>query len=140
MRQDFRKEKKQPDIDKEVVLSHSYILKRIDGIVEIYYTGMKYDLHHFEEIDFNLKKLYSGEKLFVLNYTSPSTSTTAKARKYLAQQARSEFIKAEAIITHSLSQRLLVHFYLYINKPKIITNYFTDNEKIQAEKWLLSMK
>lgn len=140
MQQDFQKKKKTPIIEKEIVLSHSYILKRTDGIIEIYYTDITYDINHCEEIDSSLKLLYTGKKLLILNYTSPKTSATSKARNYLAQHSRAEFIRAGAIIVHSLAQKLLVHFYIYINKPKVITNYFTEDEMPQAENWLLSFK
>lgn len=140
MPQDFQTEKKISNIEKDIVLSHSYISKRTDGIIEIYYTGITYDIHHFEEIDANLKQLFTTEKLLILNYTSPKTSSTSKAKNYLAQPARAEFIKAGVIIVHSLAQKLLVHFYLHINKPKVITTYFDIEQKAQAEDWLLSFK
>lgn len=124
------------NIESQVDFGHSLLLKRIDGIIEIYYSGIKYDVEHLIEIDKHLRSYSSNNKLLVLNHTSPNTSITSAGRDYLAKDNRTDFIKAYAVFIQSISQKILAHFFLHINKPKFATCFFSPKEIEAAEKWL----
>lgn len=61
-------------------------------------------------------------------------SITAEARKYFAENTEKQQFAAVAIITNSLAQRLLVNFYININRPNVPTKMFAN--ETDALVWL----
>lgn len=119
-----------------VYLSHSTVLLRKDGILEVSCKNdFEYDVEHIREIlqaySCLLKK---GEKAPVLIVSEEYTSITSAGMKYSAGPEGTKYSKAEAFVIHSLFQKMLANFYLNFNKPKVPTRFF--NEYTEAEKWL----
>jgi hypothetical protein len=123
-------------IVKKIDLSHSIIIERADGIVEIDCA----DNHEYtvEEIKQNLEqiKFFAGSKrVAVLNVAKPFTTTTREVRDFVASAPHLEFIKAEAFVIHTIGQSILGNFFLKINKPIVPAMFFKN--KADAERWLL---
>ncbi len=81
-----------------------------------------------------IKQLSQGKKSLVLTISGLHSTATREAINYVSKGHHASFVRAEAFVIHSLSQRLLARFYLRFNKPVVPANYFTD--RIKAEKWL----
>jgi hypothetical protein len=73
--------------------------------------------------------------LLVYNVTGKYTGITSEASAYLSKGPHKNFIKAEAFIIHSTTQRLLANLYfLRIRKPIVPAAYFKN--VADAKKWL----
>lgn len=123
-------------IDK-IQLSHSLLMKRADGIIEIRCgEDITYDVKEIEENHEAIKKLAQGKKVRVISIAAKYTMITTEARQYVAKGYHKDFICAEALLIHSLAQRMLVQFYLRLFKPIVPGKFFAINDKDAAEKWL----
>lgn len=125
------------NIEIEIILEHSHILKRSDGIVEIRCADdFTYELSHILENHDCIKKFAITEKVLVLNFAGHYTSVSNEARNYVARGEHKSFIAAEAFLIHGLPQRLLANFFISINKPVVSAAFFNYKDKSLAEKWL----
>lgn len=125
------------NIEVEVVLEHSHLLKRTDGIVEIRCANdFTYDVEDVKENHSFLKEFAVTEKVLVLSFAEDFTSITNEARNYIAKGYHKDFIAAEAFLIHSLPQRLLANFFVKLNNPTVPAAYFAYSYKDLAEKWL----
>ena len=59
---------------------------------------------------------------------------TNESRKYFAEHTKKNQFAAVAIITSSLAQRLIVNFYINVDRPNVPTKMFGSEE--EALKWL----
>ncbi|MFM6984136.1 MAG: hypothetical protein ACKOXF_08380 [Chitinophagaceae bacterium] len=68
--------------------------------------------------------------------TGRRTEITKDARLFGMEEAKriGEFVKAEAIVVHSLYQKMVINFYRRFIDSKYPTRFFTDVEK--AKEWL----
>lgn len=125
------------NIEVEIILEHSHIIKRSDGIVEIRCAeDFTYELSHILENHDCLKKLAVTEKVLVLNFAGRYTSVSNDARAYVAKGNHKSFIAAEAFLIHGLAQRILANFFMKISKPIVPAAFFNYKDKAAAEKWL----
>lgn len=65
---------------------------------------------------------------------SANFTDTNESRKFFAEQTASSQFAAVAVVTNSLSARLIVNFYININRPNVPTRLF--NDKAEAMIWL----
>ena len=122
-------------IVREIVLPHSHLKLRSDGIVIITYPD------HF---DFTIKesiesvnaigKLTNGIQHPILKIPGKYTSVDHDTRDHVAKGDGARFSIAEAFIIESLAHKLLASFYIKIYKPQKPTQFF--NNVKNAEKWL----
>lgn len=122
----------------------SNILKSIRMRDEI---TVEVEFHDVKQIDINLlseayrilDNFTEGRRLKKLLITGPSNSITKEARTFGESEAqkRKNSIIAEAIVVHSLPQKMAINFYLNFIKGEYPVRYFTDASK--ANEWLSSM-
>ncbi len=109
-----------------------------NGLVEIICQDeFMYDVSHIKENHAVLETIAKkkGEPVLVYNITGKYTGITSDASSYLSKGPHKSFIKAEAFIIHSTTQRLLANLYfLRIKKPPVPAAYFKKTE--DAVKWL----
>jgi len=119
----------------KIVLSHSTIVLRDDGILELYTDDdHEYTITSTKENVKAFGELTQGRKVPVLIIGGAFTSVTAEARKFMATEESLLYSKAEAFLVKSLPQKMLINFYVKFNKPLIPTQTFTVKEK--AIDWL----
>lgn len=129
------------NIEIEIKLEHSHLLKRSDGIVEIRCADdFTYDIKHIRENHHYLKRFAITEKVLVLSFTENFTSISSEARSYIALGLHKDYVAAEAVLIHSLPQRLLANFFMKLNSPIVPAAYFAYSLKKVAENWLLQHK
>jgi hypothetical protein len=120
---------------RELFLPHTLLMLRGDSILEIVCANnVSYDATQVQEIITEQKEISQGQSYPVLVLAGEYTLVSADARELMATQAATEFSLAEAYVIKSTAQRLLINFYLKINKPKVPTCFFYDQSG--AEKWL----
>lgn len=126
-------------IEQVVKLSHSTFILRKDGIVELHTND-----HHEYEIDDvrenveTIGKLTNFQKAPVLIVGGAFTSASKEARSFMATHESLKYSKREAFLLKSLAQKILINFYIKIDKPLVPTMVFTDKGK--AVDWLLNCK
>lgn len=76
------------------------------------------------------------KKYTLLISSEPFTSISKEARELSASDEFADTTIAKAILVGSLAQKLVVNFYLSINKPKIKTKMFSINDREKAIDWL----
>ena len=120
-------------------LGHSKITELDNGLIEIICQDeFMYDVSHIKENHSVLEKIYQkkGEPVLVYSIAGKYTGITSDASSYLSKGPHKNFIKAEAFIIHSTTQRLLANLYfLRIMKPPVPAAYF--KKVADAEKWLM---
>lgn len=123
-------------------LGHSKIRELSNGLVEIICKDeFMYDVSHIKENHAVLQKIAQkkGEPILVYSIAGKYTSITSEASSYLSKGPHKDFIKAEAFIIHSTTQKLIANLYfLRISKPPVPAAYF--NKVADAEKWLLKFR
>lgn len=122
-------------IVKEIVLPHTHLILRSDGIVQISYPD------HF---DFTLKdsiesvnaigEITNGVPHLILKIPGKFTSVDHDTREHVAKGDGARFSIAEAFIINSLAHKMIANFYIKFNKPQKPTHFFGDIQS--AEKWL----
>lgn len=120
---------------KEIVLEHTHLKLRSDGIVQITYPD------HF---DFTLKdsiesvnaigEITGGVPHPILKIPGKYTSVDHDTRDHVAKGDGARFSIAEAFIIHSVAHKMIANFYIKFHKPQRPTRFFSDIES--AEKWL----
>lgn len=107
-------------------------------------NGEIYRLNIHEDVDVELQdavelveigtELTKNLHVGALVDASRNFSITNEARKYFAEKTASQQFRAVAIITNSLAQRLIVNFYININRPNVPTKMFSN--ETDALEWL----
>lgn len=104
-----------------------FLTCKLIGDVEI-------DVHHVEA-DFEAsQKITEGKKYLSLVLTSQDTSITSEAQKKSMTKEKYVDAIAQAIVIHSLAQRLLGNFMIKFIKFPVPCKLFSSKEK--AVKWL----
>lgn len=93
---------------------------------------MLIEVSDFEETRKVYEDLSQGKPLKFIVVFPPFSSATADARKWAEENQVT--CKAEAIIFHSLAQRILIRFYLIFRKQNHPVKIFT--EQSEALNWL----
>jgi hypothetical protein len=109
-----------------------------DGIMEIHYGDVQYNLEMAKTVTDNSGKVCDHKKVLVLNVASRFSDVDSDARVYMSSDYALQYSIAEAFVLKSLSQRLIGNFYLKFQRPKVPTKLFS--EIIEARKWLLKQK
>ncbi len=122
----------------------SNILKSIrmsdDLTVEVEFLNIKeIDVDLLSEAYQILDDYTDCKRLKKLLITAPNNNINKEARQYGEAEAhkRKNSIIAEAIVVHSLPQKMAINFYLTFIKGEYPIRYFTDRSK--AKEWLDSM-
>lgn len=120
---------------RKILLNHSTIILRADGILELYtHDDHEYTIACVKENVSAFGELTGKQKVPVLIIGGAFTSVTKEAREFMASNESLIYSKAEAFLVKSLSQKMLVNFYIKFNKPLVPTQSFTVKEK--AIEWL----
>jgi hypothetical protein len=129
------KENNDYTIIKEIVLPHSHLKLRSDGIVQISYPD------HF---DFTLKEsiesvnaigeITNGIPHPILKIPGKYTSVDHDCRDHVAKGDGARFSIAEAFIIESLAHKMVANVYIKIYKPQKPAHFFSDIPS--AETWL----
>lgn len=83
-------------------------------------------------------QLSDSKESLVLMVSSTGTHFTLESRTFSASEEGLKYTIADAMVVTNLAQKLLVSFYLKINKPPKPSKAFsTENEAID---WLLNLK
>ena len=112
-----------------------------NGIIKIdMLEGFTIDLEESVQINIAQGELLNGapEQGLTLMMVDSTTQFTNDARDFSASKQGLRFSKAEALVVKTLAQRLVVNFYLKINKPSVPSKAFDTEES--AIEWLLSFK
>ena len=95
---------------------------------------VKIDIHHVEADYEASKKITEGKKFLSLVLASRNTSITPQAQKTSMQKEKFTHVIAQAIVIHSLAQRILGNFMIKFIKYPCPATLFTSKEK--AINWL----
>lgn len=121
-------------IQNEVVDS----LKKIDDstVEVIFKSDAVIGIDQIKETFKTLSELTGNEKHKKLIITGKRTEITKEARLFGMEEAKriGDFVKAEAIVVHSLYQKMVINFYRRFIDSKYPTRFFTDIDK--AKEWL----
>jgi len=120
---------------KQIVLTHSKVLFREDGIVEVVFGD--YELiteENCKELCKVYRQEFHNKKSPILHVLGKYMNVTKEAREFGASPEGLEFSLAEAFVFTSLPHRIIANFYLNINKPNVPTKFFKT--KTEAEVWL----
>lgn len=117
-----------------------HIYRRSDDVVKIEIKeDAEIDIAESREMFEIIKSLSKSRKdLLVLVITSKSSSVTKEVREFSGTEEASEPTLAEAIVTTSLPQKIVVNFIIKFHKPKRFMKMFNDEE--EAVRWLYSFK
>ena len=111
------------------------------GIIKVdMLDGFTIDLEESVQINIAEGELLNGvpSSGLVLMVADSTTQFTNDARSFSASKEGLRFSLAEALVVKTLAQRLVVNFYLKINKPSVPSKAFDSEES--AIEWLLSFK
>lgn len=123
------------EIISEIKLKHSRIALRHDGIVELHTSNNhEYEIQDVKENVSAIGHLSRGKKVPVLIIGGAFTSVSKEARVYMASEKSLKYSLCEAFLLNSLPQKLLIGFYIKVNKPLAPSCAFSNKE--EAIKWL----
>lgn len=120
---------------KSIDLSHSRVMLREDGILELHTNNEHvYSIEDTKENVESFGRLTGGKKAPVLIIGGSFTSISKETRIFMASEESLKYSAAEAFLLKSLAQKILINFYIRVDKPLVPTRVFTDKEK--AIEWL----
>ena len=123
-------------IAEKVVLTHSTIVLREDGMLELYtHDNHIYEIEHVKENVEVFGKLTNKKGAPVIIIGGSQTSTSSEARKYMASAESLKYSWCEAFVLASLAQKILISIYIRIDKPLVPTKVFRDKD--EAAYWCL---
>lgn len=110
------------------------------GVIEVNFNGNNIDLTLADMMELReaVKKLGDGDKIPILVRPAEFCGITPDARKYSATRDSGKYTLASAVMVKTLASRILLNFYLNINKPIIPTKGFLSEK--EAYDWLLNFK
>ena len=120
----------------KIDLTHSVIILRDDGILELYAND--HHVYTIEDVKENVKafgELTGNKKAPVLIIGGSFSSLDDQTREFMATEESLKYSKAEAFLITSLAQKILINFYIKFNKPLVPTLVFTNKE--EAIEWLM---
>jgi hypothetical protein len=124
---------------KEFHTDVSLIQLRSDGIVKIQIMdNIEIDIIASRKIFEVVRSLATKKELLVLVIGGNGSTTTREAREFAGSDEASSVTIAEAVVTSSLPQRILVNFLLKFYNPKREMKLFNHEE--DAVKWLYGYK
>lgn len=121
--------------NKKIRLKHSEIFLRNDGIVHIQFCeNCEINWRECEEITFACDQLLEKKKYPILHLSGKYVVLTREAREYSAGENGIKYSAAEAFVFTSLAHKIVANFYIKMNKPRVPTRFFTNEEEAVA--WL----
>lgn len=121
--------------EKKVVLSHSDVFLREDGIVEVVFRkNSGITIVSCEELMLAHDQLLENKKYPILYVIGDYTTFTEEARSFFASERGLQYSIAEAYVFTSLAHKILGNFYLKMDKPRVTTKFFRKRK--EAEAWL----
>lgn len=111
-----------------------------NGILEIYMHPITFevDKEQLMLLTDALGEIAGSNKIPIYIIASDFMGISKEAGIYSALPESNRFTLATAVLIESLAAKLLLNFYLQINKPPVPTKGF--NNKESAFNWLLSLK
>jgi len=123
------------DKNSKIILKHSEISLREDGIVEVVFLdNAEINLGACIDITNAYGRILEDKQYPLLHFVGDYTNFTNEAREYSASERGLQYSKAEAYVFTSLGHRLLAKFYISINKPSVPTQFFKTEQ--EAVLWL----
>ena len=108
---------------------------RTDGIVEVRgansHTSTVEEAREVAEI---ISMLGNKKPVPVLRIAGKYSDIGSGVREFMASEESQKNLVADAIVIHSLAQRIIGNFYLQVNRPRKPTRLFTSIG--EAERWL----
>lgn len=102
------------------------------------FEGIFLDKLEMESLLHSAIELVEGEKYFAVIDTSNNIDSSKDAREYYANNELNKFRYADAFIVSSLPLRMVINFFIRVNKPSIPTKMF--NTKESAFLWINELK
>jgi len=119
----------------QIVLSHSQITFREDGIMEVVFGDNELlTEENCKELVEAYRSVLRNKKMPILHIAGKYMNVTKEAREFAASEEGLEFSLAEAFVFNSLPHRIIANFYINMNKPNVPTKFFKT--KAEAEVWL----
>lgn len=110
-----------------------------EGILRTtFLEGAEIDLEEAKENLRSVRKLSGGNKILNLVDGRAYFTMTKRARDFAAGKESNEFNIACAIVSNSLTNRLLINFFITFHKPPAPVKMFSSEE--EALKWLRKFK
>jgi hypothetical protein len=104
----------------KICLAHSLISKRADGIIEIETnSNHEFSLSDVKETTEAVGELTGGKKAPLLIMAGSLSAVSNEARKFMATEESLKYSIAEAFVINTITQRILLNFYLKFDKPPI---------------------
>lgn len=104
-----------------------------EGILHIYFNESEITKSDVQEIYMKGIELAGGQPHCSLAYLLNNPPSEPEVRAFAAD-AHYQFRLADALLTDSLSMKLVANSYIKFNKPQVPTKMFTD--KAEAVRWL----
>jgi hypothetical protein len=118
-----------------VELPHSKIYVREDGICVVDVTDdLVITRKELSEILDAIELISGGNKMPVLSLFKPGNTADKTARELSSSARGSQFTKADAMIVHNITQKIIANFYMKFNKPDKPPRFFSSEE--DAIEWL----
>lgn len=128
-----------PEVVQKFDTDVSHIELRSDGIVKITMKdNVEVDITQSRKIFDIVCSFATKKELLVLVIGGKGASITKEAREFAGSDEASSITIAEAVVTDSLSQKLIVNFLLHFYKPKRELKLFTNEH--DALVWLNGFK
>lgn len=123
----------------ELILPHTHLKLRSDGIVQIQYPD-DFSFHLKESIESvnAIGEITKGVPHLILKIAGKYTTVDKECREHVAKGDGARFSIAEAFIIHSMAHKIVGNFYLRVEKPQVPTKMF--NNIPEAEDWLFATK
>lgn len=119
----------------EIILPHSHLKLRSDGIVMILYPdNFSFTIKESIESVDAIGEITKGVPHPILKIPGKYTTVDKDTREHVAKGNGARFSIAEAFILRSLAHKLVGNFYLSVEKPQKPTRFFNDIPS--AETWL----
>lgn len=119
----------------EIILSHTHLRLRSDGILQINYPDdASFTVVESIESVNAIGEITKGIPHPLLKVPGKYTTVDKGTRDHVAKGDGARFSIAEAFIITSLAHKLIANFYIKFEKPQKPTAFFQDIP--DAEKWL----
>jgi len=120
----------------KILLGHTTVELRDDGIVEIYFLE-NHDIgeKEVEDLISAYDELLENKKYPLMHIPESFVNFSKEAKAYSVTERGLQYSKAEAYVFTSLGYKIIGNFYLKFNRPPIPTRLFKNKE--DAIEWLL---
>lgn len=119
----------------EILLSHSTVLLRDDGMLEVNVKeSSDIGVDECQELTAAYESLLGEKKCPLLHIVGDYVTMDKEARDYASSELGLKFSIAEAFVINSLPHKILANFYMKVQKPSVPTKFFKS--KSEAEDWL----